>query len=75
MLGGQLKPPAEGEEETRIPLHKLQHPAHQVLSGTFAVKSLIGQLRRPQVGQHWRPEEKMDLPVLPRLALSVPPRH
>ena len=62
---------------------KLQHPAHQVLSGTLTVKSLIGQLRRPQVGPlrrpqvglNQRPQEKMALPVLPRLALSVLPRQ
>ena len=36
MLGGQLKQPAEGEEETQTPvqnMQKLHHPAHQVPSG------------------------------------------
>ena len=47
MLDGQLTPPVEGEEEALIPPQKLQHPAHLVLSGTFTVKSLIGQLRHP----------------------------
>ena len=53
MLDGQLKQHVEGEEKTTIPLQNLQHPAHQVLSGTLAMKDeerIIGPLRRPQVG-------------------------
>ena len=74
MLDGQLKQPVEGEEKT-IPFQNL-HPAHQVLSGTLVTKKQkIGQLRRPQVGLNQRPKEIMALPVLPRLALPVPPRH
>ena len=56
MLDGQLKQSVEGEEMTIPPQKKLQHLAHQVLLGTLTVKSLIGQLRRPQVGQLRRPQ-------------------
>ena len=46
MLDGQLTPHVEGEEETLIPPQKLQHPAHQVLSGTLNKGRMIGPLQR-----------------------------
>ena len=51
MLGGHLKQPAEGEEKTQIPFHKLQHPAHLVQLGTSTLKKQMAQ----RVGQLWRP--------------------
>ena len=57
MLDGQLKQSVEGEEMTIPPQKKNKSPhlAHQVLLGTLTLKSVFGQLRRPQVGLIQRP--------------------